>query len=32
MEHQGYAAPQPQRMQQPGQGRGLFDRIKGWFR
>jgi penicillin-binding protein 1A len=32
MEHQGYAAPPPQRMQQPGQGRGLFDRIKGWFR
>jgi penicillin-binding protein 1A len=32
MEHQGYAAPPPQRMQPPGQGRGLFDRIKGWFR
>jgi penicillin-binding protein 1A len=32
MEHQGYAAPPPQRTQQPGQGRGLFDRIKGWFR
>lgn len=32
MEHQGYAAPPPQRVQQPGQGRGLFDRIKGWFR
>jgi penicillin-binding protein 1A len=32
MEHQGYATPPPQRMQQQGQGRGLFDRIKGWFR
>ncbi len=31
MEHQGYAAPPPQ-MQQPGQGRGLFDSIRGWFR
>jgi penicillin-binding protein 1A len=30
-EHHGYAAPQPQRMQQPPQ-RGLFDRIRGWFR
>jgi penicillin-binding protein 1A len=32
MEHQGYGAPPPQRVQQPGQGRGLFDRIKSWFR
>ena len=31
-EHQGYAAPPPRQMQQPGQGRGLFDRIRGWFR
>ncbi|WP_395718459.1 transglycosylase domain-containing protein [Prosthecobacter sp.] len=31
MEHQGYAAPPPQRMQQQPQ-RGLFDRIRGWFR
>lgn len=30
MEHQGYAAPPP--MQQPGQGGGLFDRIRSWFR
>ena len=30
-EHQGYAAPPPRQMQQPGQGRGLFDRIRGWF-
>jgi penicillin-binding protein 1A len=32
MEHQGYGAPPPQHLQQPGQGRGLFDRIKSWFR
>jgi penicillin-binding protein 1A len=32
MEHQGYGAPPAQRVQQPGQGRGLFDRIKSWFR
>lgn len=31
MEHQGYAAPRP-RVQQPSRGRGLFDRIRGWFR
>lgn len=31
-EHAGYAAPPPRQMQQPGQGRGLFDRIRGWFR
>lgn len=30
-EHQGYATPPPRQMQQPGQGRGLFDRIRGWF-
>ena len=30
-EHQGYAAP-PRPMRQPGQGRGLFDRIRSWFR
>ena len=29
-EHQGYVAPQRQ-MQPPQQGRGLFDRIRGWF-
>jgi penicillin-binding protein 1A len=29
-EHQGYVAPQRQ-MQPPGQGRGLFDRIRSWF-
>jgi len=31
MEHQGYATP-PQQMQPQGQERGLFDRIRGWFR
>ncbi len=31
MEHQGYAAPPP-RTQQPSRGRGIFDRIRGWFR
>ncbi|OYW74584.1 MAG: hypothetical protein B7Z37_17150 [Verrucomicrobia bacterium 12-59-8] len=31
-EHQGYAAPPQRQMQQPGQGHGLFDRIRGWFR
>ncbi len=30
-EHQGYTAPPPRQMQQPGQGRGLFDRIRNWF-
>jgi len=30
-EHVGYAAPPPRQMQQPGQGRGLFDRIRNWF-
>lgn len=29
-EHQGYHAPQRQGSQ-PGQGRGLFDRIRSWF-
>ena len=32
MEHQGYGTPPPQHQQQPGQGHGLFDRIKSWFR
>jgi len=34
MEHQGYAAPRPRDQQQPSRsrGRGLFDRISGWFR
>jgi penicillin-binding protein 1A len=31
MEHPGYAAPPPQHMQQQPQ-RGLFERIRGWFR
>ena len=30
-EHQGYAAPS-RPMRQPSQGRGLFDRIRSWFR
>jgi len=30
-EHQGFVAPPPQVQYQP-QGRGLFDRIRGWFR
>ena len=30
-EHQGYTAPPPRQVQQPGQGRGLFDRIRNWF-
>lgn len=32
MEHQGRAAPPPRHMQQQQQQRGLFDRIRGWFR
>lgn len=32
MEHRGVAAPRPRTQQQPGRGRGLFDRIRGWFR